>query len=186
VKASFALLLDGPTHNIMRRLSLELHRDLGLGLKAAQLPPHVSLKQSFRVKDLAALEALFDDFAANTAPVPLILTTLEMWRIPANESETAVVFLDVAQYDALKILHNRLNLELGVRFEKTRSAFDGSEYHFHATVALDTVSKATGDKLEAGYAGRQFFLNTTATELALLYYDGHASMTYKTLPLGKK
>jgi 2'-5' RNA ligase len=188
MKVTFALLLDHHVHNVMRRMALELHRDLKLGLRATELPPHVSLKQSFRLKDsdFPALEAYFDEFASQVAPVPLILTNLELWRIPAGEQETAVMFLDVAQYDALRILHNRMNLELSMRFEGTRSAFDGNEYHFHATVAMETVSKAVGDTLERGYAGRQFFLHTTASHVALFYHDGDVSTTYKILPLGKK
>ena len=78
MNVGFALLVDQPTHNFMRKLAVELDRAYCIGLHAAQPPAHVSLKQPFHAKDLQAVESYFDTFAASIQPFEVAFDTLEV------------------------------------------------------------------------------------------------------------
>jgi 2'-5' RNA ligase len=76
-KAAIVLLVDPTVHNFMRRLSLRLYNEFGLGFRAARLPPHITLKQPFHTSRLPPLERYFDGLAAELEPIPITLERLE-------------------------------------------------------------------------------------------------------------
>ena len=133
---TFALLGDDRLHNVIRKLALEIHHAHQTGLHAGLLPPHISLKQPFRIADLAAIETFFDRFAASIAPFELTLTHVDGPALSEQANDRGVVWLEVQEDPQLRALHERLNTELASQFTGTDAPFDGAAYHFHATVAL--------------------------------------------------
>ena len=132
MKAAFALLVDDEVHNVVRKLTLEVHRNYSIGLAGSQLQPHVSLKQPFFIADLRSIEAYFDQLAASIEPIALSFPRIGG---PA-EGPFPVLWLEVEESATLRELHNRINRELEERFANTQAPFDGPAYHFHLTIAL--------------------------------------------------
>ena len=94
----------------------------------------------FVTADFIGVRDYFQEFAATVPPTTLTLTGLDLWTIPAQDSESGVLFLKVAEQDALRALHLRLNQELSERFVNTKAPYDGMEFHFHLTLAAGGVS----------------------------------------------
>jgi 2'-5' RNA ligase len=139
---------------------------------AAQLPPHVSLKQPFPVHDLAAIEAYFDRFATTLAPVSITLTHLDVRHTPLGPlDEHVILWADVKETPDLRALHERLNVELSSQFADTAAPFDGPVYHFHATVSIAMHPYGTHQAMRQAYAATRIAYTFVATHLALFYYD---------------
>lgn len=189
MRVAFALLVDYAVHNVMRKLALAANRTYGTGFVAAQLPPHVSLKQPFPVQDLDAVEAYFDDFAASIPPFDLTLTQLDVQVGAGPTGKSVVLWIDVRETPLLRGLHNRLNEELAQRFAHTAAPFDGTGYRFHATIALSAQSPDVYRRMARDYSRRRIDLTYTVRDIALFDYDDDAIapgtyITYKILPIG--
>jgi 2'-5' RNA ligase len=183
MRVAFAFLVDETAHNTLRKWALDAHRRFRTGFLAAQLPPHVSLKQPFLVHDLAAIEAYFDHFASTLAPVSLTLTYLDVRHMPLDLSEEQVIlWADVQETPDLRVLHERLNSELVRQFGATGAPFDGPAYHFHATVSMGIHPSGTHQVMYQEYAGTCIAYAFVATHLALFYYedDSFAPASYFT------
>jgi 2'-5' RNA ligase len=190
MRATFALLVDHNVHNFIRKLAVDIHSKYKTGFLASLLPPHVSLKQPFQVSSLPKLEAYFDRLAETIQPFEITLTRLELKVLPFNNNEQRMLWLDVQENQILRDLHNRINRELSERFENTEAAFDGSDYHFHATVELGGQPAEVYRRIYAEYKDIEVNLKFTAREIAMFYYDDSsgrpgAFITYKVLPAGK-
>lgn len=186
MRATFALLFDHEVHNLVRKLAVEVHQKYRVGLGGSQLPPHVSLKQPFRITDLPAVEAYFDQLAASLEPVVLTFTHI------GGPGDAPVLWLEMDESEALRELHTRINQELAERFPNTDAAFDGDVYHFHLTIALGDLSDSAYayQRIATELASRKVALRTVARHLVLIYYDAEpispgSFLTYKILPLGK-
>ena len=189
MKAAFALLVDHNTHNFIRKLVVDMHSKYRIGFLASLLLPHVSLKQPFEVSSLPELEAYFDRLAETIQPFEIMLTHLELQMSSLNDDEIGILWLNVQETPALRDLHNRINRELSERFENTEASFDGSDYHFHATVELGRQPAAVYRKIYAEYEHIEVDLSFTAREIAMFYYadwsgESGTFITYKILPVG--
>ncbi len=175
MKAAIALILEGEAHAAVRRVALELHKQHGYGLSAAQLPVHVSLKQPFQISSLAEIETFFDAFAKKLEPINLTLPTLEFFHVDG----VLTAYLDVLEDAKLRPIHNRLNAELEHQFGNTQAPFDGETYHFHATAVMEYENPKTleAQKLRSG---ERFDISTTASNLGLFIYtrDDFALASY--------
>jgi len=189
MKTCFVLLLDSAMHNRMRRLAFELHRDYQTGFQGALIPPHISLKQPFRIADVDAAEAYFDAFAASVAPFDVALAGVEVQPVVGPAGGTGIVWIAVCESPTLRGLHTRLNVELAERFANTEADYDGPAYRFHATVVLGgqttDIYRRIADEL------RPPALPPTCRirEMLMCYIDDDSFapgtfITYKTLPLG--
>jgi 2'-5' RNA ligase len=136
MNVGFALLVDQPTHNFMRKLAFELDRAYRTGLQAALLPAHVSLKQPFHADDLPAVESYFDTFAASIQPFVIAFDAVEVQPAAGPNRDTGIVWLAARETPMLRDLHNRLNAELAARFARSQAEFDGPAFRFHATIAM--------------------------------------------------
>lgn len=87
MKAAFALLANPEIHNVVRKLSWEIHQKYRTGTRHASLPPHVSIKQPFSIKDLSALEDYMSELAGSIQPFEVRLTELQV--IPISFGGTA-------------------------------------------------------------------------------------------------
>ncbi len=169
MKAGIALLVDLETHNFMRELAFEIDRKYHTGLVAAQLPPHISLKQPFSIADLAAVARYFDELAARLEPVKVLLKQVQV-LVPQNEKSPGVVWLDVQESTELRTLHDRINRELAEHFENTAAPFDGPEYHFHATVSYGGPP-GIYPLIQAEYEGMPIGRRTITQNICLFYSD---------------
>jgi 2'-5' RNA ligase len=188
VKATFALLAKAEIHNLVRRLSWDIHRKYRTGIDICRLPPHISLKQPFDISDLNPLEEYMTELADHIQPFEINLTGLELIEATIDELETGILWLKVDEMILLRQLHNRLNQELTLRFGDVSAAFDGPEYHFHMTVAIGGQPVDTYKKIYSEFAGQLKDLQYVARELGMFVYDDREEInagyiTYKILPL---
>jgi 2'-5' RNA ligase len=172
MRVAFALLVDETAHNTLRKWALDAHRRFRTGFLAAHLPPHVSLKQPFPVRDLTIVEAYFDRLATTLVPIPITLTCLDVRHTPLSTThEHIILWADVTETPDLRALHERLNVDLCSQFGDTAAPFDGPAYHFHATVSLAIHPSGTQQAMRQAYAATPIAYTFVATQLALFYYD---------------
>jgi 2'-5' RNA ligase len=190
VRATFALLANTEIHNLVRKWTWELHQKYRTGTRHASLPPHISLRQPFRIKDIVELEGYMAELAGSIHPFEAKLTELQIEPLLHEGIEYGILWIDVQETEYLRSLHNRAIVELSQRFGYTQAAFDGNDYHFHMTVnmggqPIDVYRKFLGEIPET-----ELNLSFTVRELALFVYDepmGPAGdyLSYKILPIGK-
>jgi 2'-5' RNA ligase len=188
VKATFALLANVGIHNLVRRLSWDIHRKYRTVIDVCRLPPHISLKQPFDISDLNPLEEYMTELADRIPPFEVNLTGLELIEATLDELETGILWLNVQETKLLRQLHNRLNQELTLRFGDVSAAFDGSDYHFHMSVALGGQPVEIYKKIYREFAGHLKDLQYMVQELGMFVYDDREEINagyiiYKILPL---
>ena len=191
MKATFALLANAETHNVVQKLSWEIHQRYRTGTHHASLPPHVSLKRPFSISDLPALEEYMDELAGAIQPFDLTLTELQMVPVPFGGAEYGILWFDIEETSVLRGLHNRLNEELSLRFGDTTADFDGDAYRFHMSVMMGGQLMDIYRKYHDDIPNNRINMTYTAKELAMFVYDEpmgpHVdNLCYKILPLGSK
>jgi 2'-5' RNA ligase len=190
MKATFALLANPETHNLVRKLSWEIHQKFRTGTRHASLPPHVSLKQPFPVSDLPALEKYMDELVGSIRPFEVTLTELQVVPVPFGGAEYGILWFDIEESEVLRGLHNRLNIELNQRFGDTTADFDGKGYRFHMSVMMGGQLLEIYRKFHDEIPKKRVDLTYTATELAMFVYDEpmgpHGDyLCYRILPIGR-
>lgn len=188
MKATFVLLTDPTVHNVVRKLSWEIHRKYRTGTRHAILPPHVSLKQPFNVPDLPALEGYMDELAGSIPPFEVTLTELQAVPIEYDGMEYGILWIEVEETERLRGLHNRINHDLNLRFGDTPADFDGEAYRFHMTVMMCGQLMEICRKYQSDIQHSKVNLRYTARELAMFVYDEplgpHGDyLCYRILPL---
>jgi 2'-5' RNA ligase len=189
MKAAFALLANADVHNVVRRLAWEMHLGYHTGTRHCSLPPHVSLKQPFRVTDLAALEDYMAELAGSIEPFEISLTELQVDGMVLERTEYGILWVNVHETEYLRGLHDRVNRELSQRFGETQANFDGPEYRFHLTVTLGGQPIDVYRRFLREIADPAIDLRFTARELAMFVYDEPMGpngeyLSYKVLPIG--
>ena len=134
MRASIALLAEDGFQQTFQERYAAICRDHGFTPDNHGFWPHVSLKPPFTTTDLLGVRAYFQEFAATVSPMTLTLTGLNLWTVPAKDGRSGVLFLNVANQDALHVLHDRINRGLEGRFDNTKAPFDGADFHFHLTL----------------------------------------------------
>ena len=191
MKATFALLANAEIHNLVRKLSWDIHRKYRTGIDVCRLPPHISLKQPFDISQLNPLEEYMTDLSDSIPPFEVNLTGLELIEATIDDLETGILWLNVQETKLLRQLHNRLNQELTLRFGDVSAAFDGPDYHFHMTVAIGGQPVETYKEIYSEFAGHLKDLQYMVRELGMFVYDdieeiNAGYITYKLLPIGSK
>src|SRR5438309_11198105 len=164
MQLGFAILLPDEVHNAIRRLQLEIAQAVGSN-PALKLIPHVTLKQPFHAKELAPIEAYFDELVQSVKPI-----RVEMDGVGRFE-EDEVIFVDVAALPELEKLRLEVLRELGDRFRVKPRDIEDARYHFHATLAYNLPQGGFEPAWEAvkdTNAGFSF----EADALGLFYYTG--------------
>lgn len=189
MKATFALLADNETHNLVRKLSWEIHQKYRTGIDVCRLPPHISLKQPFDIADVDALSAYMTELAQGLEPFQTLLTHLELIETTMDGFHTGILWLNVQETEFLRGLHERVNRELAVRFGNVPAEFDGADYHFHMTVAIGGQPIETYRTILDEFRNRLVNLSCTIRELVMFVYDERTAvnagyMAYRILPLG--
>ena len=191
MKATFALLADIQSHNLVRKLSWDIHQKYRTGIDICRLPPHISLKQPFDIDDLDSLTDYMTELAHSLEPFQTLLTHLELIETTMDGFHTGILWLNVEETETLRGLHNRVNEELTARFGNVPAAFDGADYHFHITVAIGGQPIETYRKIVDEFNDRLVNLQCTLREMVMFVYDERAAvnagyMTYVILPLGDR
>jgi len=189
MKATFALLANREVSNWVRKLAWHIHEHYRTGTQHCRLPPHISLKQPFRIPDLTALEVYLNELAGSLEPFEVRLTKFQLVPIVFEGTEYGMLWLDVLETDYLRQLHTQLNHDLSQRFGNTQAEYDGSAYHFHMTVMLGGQPMDVYRRIYDEISGRSIPLNYTVEELALFVYDEPMGpngeyLTYKIVPIG--
>jgi 2'-5' RNA ligase len=153
-----------------------------------RLPPHISLKQPFDIDDLDSLTEYMSELAQGLEPFQTLLTHLELIEATMDGFHTGILWLNVAETEFLRGLHNRVNEELTARFGNVPAEFDGADYHFHITVAIGGQPIETYRKIVDEFNDRLVNLPCTVQEMVMFVYDERTAvnagyMTYMILPL---
>lgn len=91
MKAAFALLANNEVYNRVRKYSWEMHQEYHVGIRPCCIPPHVSLKQPFRINDLAGLEAYMDELAGSIEPFEIQLVQILVLPVSFEGLETGLL-----------------------------------------------------------------------------------------------
>jgi len=190
MKATFALLADHEIHNLVQKLSWDIHQRYRTGIDVARLPPHISLKQPFDISVLDYLGRYMTGLAGSLSRFEVKLTELQVIETTIEELNTGILWLNVEETNVLRQLHNRVNQELTMHFGNVQAPFDGAEYHFHMTVAMGNQPIETYRMIKNEFSDRLTNLQYTVREIAMFVYDDLDSinagyMTYMILPVGK-
>jgi len=191
MKATFALLADNHIHNLVRKLSWDIHQKYRTRIDVCRLPPHISLKQPFDISDLDTLSKYMTELAQSTESFQARLTHLELIDATIDCLESGILWLKVEETESLRGIHNRLNEELTTRFGSVPADFDGTDYHFHMSVAIGGQPIETYHKILDEFMDRLVNLQCMVRDLVMFVYDERSDvnagyMTYMILPLGKR
>ena len=189
MKATFALLADNQIHNLVRKLSWDIHLKYRTGIDVCWLPPHISLKQTFDISDLDSLSKYLAELAKSTEPFQAQLTHLELVEATINDLDSGILWLNVKETEFLRGLHNRLNEELTARFGNVPAEYDGADYHFHMSVAIGSQPIDIYHKILDEFKERLVNLQYTVRNMAMFVYDERFAvnagyMTYMIVPIG--
>ena len=171
MRVNIALFADNEFQQIFQPWQDEICQKYAILPENRNYWPHISLKQPFWVEGFEEITSYFDEFAATVPAQELSLSRLNLWRLTALSGDTGALFLEVAEQNALRALHERLNAELASRFANTTAPFDGPDYHFHLTLA---VGGAIADIYERIYQDYQDCWHPETwpfTAISLGYYD---------------
>lgn len=190
MKATFAFLADNQIHNLVRKLSWDIHQKYRTGIDVCRLPPHISLKQTFDISVLDSLSEYMAELAQSIEPFQAQLTNLELVEATIDDLKSGTLWLDVEETDFLRGLHNRLNEELTARFGNVPAEYDGDTYHFHMSVAIGGQPIETYRMILDEFKDHLVNLQCMVRDLVMFVYDERTAinagyMTYMILPLGK-
>lgn len=191
MRTAIALVVDDDFANRMTSFSLR-GRDYGFNFRVLRLPPHVSLKQPFVVKDFERFDEYFEEFARRTEPQQLRFDGFSFW----GDAEEGVVMANVVESARLRQLHAQLNTELEQTFGETQADFDGDAYKFHLTVAIGPLRTDLASQLQNDIAAWKLDDVIVSSKLAMFIYEEtnrpdplfgvREYGTYKVLPLKHK
>lgn len=174
MKATIVLVGADNTQNYGRKLMLEAHRLGETGFEAARLPCHVSLKQTFTIRDFASFERFFDEFAETVKPVNIPMEQLVLYpNSSIGGLPSGCLALRATTTEELARLQKRLFQELEERFGPCPAMHDDN-YMFHMTVA---IGKAPYENYERAYrqlAAKPIPKELSYDKLAFFYYDDDA------------
>jgi len=189
MKATLALLADNETHNLVRKLSWDIHQKYRTGLDVCRLPPHISLKQTFDIADVDSLSGYMTDLARSVEPFRARLTHLELIDATIDGLESGILWLNVEETEYLRGLHDRLNEELTSRFGMVPAGYDGAGYRFHLSVAIGGQPIEVYRRILAEFKDRLVNHECIVRDLAMFIYDertvvNNGYITYRILQLG--
>ncbi len=121
----YAILANVECHNFIRKIQLELHRELGIAL--ARQSPHVTIKSPFETETLED-HVLYLERLSNLIPFEIELEGFGSFG-------EKVIFLDVKKSLQLTALHERILSEVKTDFGLEPHELEGENIRFHMSVA---------------------------------------------------
>jgi len=193
MKATFALLPDIETQNMVTKLAWEIYSEHHASLTIRCLPPHISLKQPFNVSSLDDLANYMQEFAASISEMNLTLDGYQVWDWPNAENPTSgILTIKTQETPELRALHTRLNQELTARFGNCSAPFDGDTYSFHLSIIGGGAMPSQYQTILRNLGSKSLSAQCQIDQLAMFVYDDPNSngewvyTTYKIMPLGAK
>jgi 2'-5' RNA ligase len=171
MQLGFAILLPDEVHNAVRRWQLEISWACG-GNPALKQHPHITLKQPFHAKELAPVEAYFDELVASVQPVQI--ETAGVDRFEHDE----VIFLDVRAPGELEQLRLAMLAELGTRFAVKPRDVEDARYRFHATLGY-SLPAGTFERAWETVRHVEANFSFEPETFGLFYYTGEEWILYK-------
>ena len=126
MKIGFGILPDNDTHNFIRQIQLELHQKLGVHL--SRQSPHITVKAPFDCENLPQMVNYLENFCQSIEPFEMELNGF-------NSFGHQVLFLDVAENQALTDLHWHLLKNLKTSFGVEAHELEGENVKFHASIS---------------------------------------------------
>ena len=168
-----------------RQVAWGVHRELGTGIAAQRLPPHISLKQPFDAPEEVDELVTYTRQLARSLPsaIPMELHGLKVLRGP-------VLVFEVVETGLLRSLHDRLNAELPAVVGNPATAdFDGPRYRFHLTVTNGGTSQEAFEEARQRRGETGLGWTANLAEIGLFVYDvkpggGADFLPYLVVPLG--
>ena len=124
-----ALLVD-VSQNEIRKKTLGLLRQYGVGITALLLPQHISLKISFATDRVNDLLNYFDDLCLSHQPIKVTLQNLEVVAIDYLGAPTGLLWYNVSDNNRLGKIHSQLNADLPELLGINNSSIDGNRFRF--------------------------------------------------------
>ncbi len=162
MQIGYGILVDTATHNFVRKLQLELHQVIGIGL--ARQPPHITVKSPFAIDDMGPFSAYLSSLATRLSP----------FTIDAQGFGTfgeQVLYLDILPNKRLNDLHELILEEMNSDFGIAAGEYEGPNIKFHISVA--GFRKAVDFQAAQQYISRyQPAFSFPLTQLGVFYYLG--------------
>lgn len=164
MRIGFAILLDDKSHNVARKIELELCDKFGLcyGLKQS---PHITIKAPFDTTNISPFVNYFELVAKKTKPFDIELEGF-------NYFEPNVIFLDVKENKKLKKMHDKIIKEMEEKFSIEPHEFEGDNIKFHVTLAVVDVTKSKFIKAKEYLKKYKPKLKFKAKTIGVFYYLG--------------
>lgn len=142
MEAAFVVLLDPPSYNYVRNLQVKIYKLFGVK-EPLKLEPHFTIKYSFKINDLTALESYFDELVKLTKGFEVTLNGIDTF-----DNEKNVIFIDVEENNILTQLHLKIIKDLSQKFSANVREFEGEKLHFHVTLAYKDINKETFQEIK--------------------------------------
>lgn len=162
MKIGYGILLDTTTHNFVRKLQLELHQVLGIGL--ARQPPHITIKAPFDIEVIDPFIAYFSQLASGLSSF-----TIDVQGF--GKFGEQVLFLDVSPNPKLNDVHELILQDFSSDFNIAPGQFEGPNIRFHISIA--------GFQREVDFSAAQAYISKyqpvfsfPLRQLGLFYYLG--------------
>ena len=148
-------------------------------LKGLSQPPHVTLKQHFKVESLEPYENYCKTLAKQISPLTLSY-------VDYGSFEPSILFLAVHSSSELVELHLKVLDELTKNFGINPSPFEGPDQQFHTTLVIDDISSENFEKAKKELRGWETpTISFQTNELALFQKVGEKWTIHSKYPLGR-
>lgn len=160
-------LLDDVSQNEIRKKTLKILRQYGLGVTALLLPQHVSLKISFSTDRVNDLANYFGELCLKHRPVQVDFQNLEIVAIEDHGAKSGLLWYNARENNILRNIHNQLNKDLPPLLGIVNSSIDGDGFRFHSTIAYGQKTYEEYRKIHAAIAGEFEEISARIDKLAI-------------------
>lgn len=171
MRSTLVLIGNSEAQNYGAKTLLEAHRLANTGFEMTRLPFHVSLKQTFIIRDFNEFEEFFDSFAKTVKPLEI---PFEKMVLSPNSAIGGVpsgcLAMRAQKTHELDELQKRLFSELTQRFGSCPAEHD-NDYVFHMTLAIGNAPYENYLKAYEELKTKPVPKSFVFDKLAWFYYD---------------
>ena len=155
-------MLQEESHNFIRKVQLELHQEIGIGLP--RQTPHITIKCPFDTEEVDSYLSYFQELARNIQPFELVFKNFGYFG-------EQVIFLEVVATEALIQLHRQIVNDLEETFGLQPDPYDWPNVKFHASIAgFQSPKRFKAAKAYLSQYTPNF--NLRITKIGVFYYLG--------------
>ncbi len=160
-------LLDDVSQNEIRKKTLGILRQYGLGVIALLLPQHISLKISFSSNQIDDVLDYFNELCRKHRPVQVVFQNLEVIAMDERGAKSGILWYRARENDSLRKIHNQLNKDLPPLLGIINSGMDGDGFRFHSTIVYGQKTYEEYRKIHAAIAGEFEEMSAKIDKLAV-------------------